>query len=104
MTPIEEKLKMKIAAVEPFSREELEAAKKVLPRDADVLTEIHKRIMGEFNFMVELSIVEGLAGHVEQAVLAHKLSYQCMQINGMLMERARGEGPMEHWIDARERK
>jgi hypothetical protein len=101
MTKIEEQIKAKIAAVEPFSKEEMEAAKKDLPRDADVLMAIHKRIVTEFSFLVEAAIVEGLVGNIEQSVLYHKLSFQCLQINGILMEHARGEGPSEYYLTAR---
>lgn len=101
MTKIEETLKQKIAAVEPFSREELEAAKASLSRDADRLFDIHKRVMSEFSFLVEASIVEGASGNIEQSVLYHKLSFQCLQINGMLMECARGEGANEYYLTAR---
>lgn len=101
MTATEEKLKAKIAAVEPFSKEELEQAKKTLPRDGDVLLDLHNRFMKEFTFLVEASIVEGVAGNLEQSVLYHQLSFQCMQLNGMLMERARDEGPMMYYLNAR---
>ena len=103
MTEIEQKLKTKINACEAFSREELEEAKKSLPRDGYVLIATHQRIMAEFTFLVEAAITEGLTGRIEQAVLYHKLSFQCLQINGMLMEHARGEGPSEYYLDARPR-
>lgn len=98
---IHEALKAKIAAVEPFSKEELEAAKKQLPREGQFLLELHRSFMKEFSFLVEASIIEGLSGNIEQSVHYHKLSYQFLQFNGMLMEHARGEGPMEHYMEAR---
>lgn len=100
---LEDKLKIKIAAIEPFSISELTGAKAELIRDADVLITIHKRVMQEFSFLVEAAIVEGLAGNTEQAVLFHKLSFQCLQINGMLMEHARGEGPMGYYLTAKKK-
>lgn len=101
LTKIEQLRRTRAAAVEPFSVSELEGAKAELIRDGDVLMAIHKRIMGEFTFLVEAAIIEGLAGNIEQSVLFHKLSYQCLQINGMLMEHARGEGVNEYYLNAR---
>lgn len=104
MIRIEQHLKNKIAAVEAFSADELEAAKKELPRDYDVLSEVASRIIKEFAFLVDAALVEGLRGNTEQSVLYHKLSFQCLQINGMLMEQARGEEINEYYLTARKHK
>lgn len=87
-----------------YDRSELEELKKTLPRDAEVLMKIAERIAEEFKFLVEASIIEGIAGNIEQSTHYHKLSFQCLQINGMLMEHARGEeGPMEYYTEARKK-
>lgn len=101
MTKIEQALKDKIAAIEAFSKEELEAAKKDLPRDYDVLAGVANRVLHEFAFLVDAALVEGLRGNIEQSVLFHKLSFQCLQINGMLMEHARDEKTNEYYLTAR---
>lgn len=87
-----------------YSSERLEELKKTLPRDADVLIAIAERINKEFQFLVEASIIEGVSGNIDQAIHYHKLSFQCLQINGMLMEHARDEGSMEYYMDARKKK
>lgn len=102
MTEVEKELQAKLAIIsEAFPRERLEELKKNLPRDYEVLSAIAQRIQSEFAFLVDAAIMEGLRGNIEQSVLFHKLSFQCLQINGMLMEHARNEGPNEYYLDAR---
>lgn len=104
MTEVERELQAKLAVVsEAFPKERLEEMKKNLPRDYDVLRALQQRIATEFDFLVDAALTEGLAGNFEQATLYHKLSFQCLQINGMLMEHARSEGPMGYYLDARKK-
>lgn len=99
---IVETLKSRIEAAEPFTKEQLDELRKSLPRDADVLIEMSKRILEEYSFLMESSIINGVAGNFEEAILHHKLSYQCLQCMGLLMEQARGEGCSEHYLTAKE--
>ena len=104
MTEVERELQAKLATVgEAFPKERLEELKKTLPRDYDVLRAMQMRIAKEFDFLVDAAITEGLAGNIEQSTLYHKLSFQCLQINGMLMEHARGEGSMEYYLDVKKK-
>lgn len=98
---ITQALKDKINAAEPFSAEQLERLKKTVPRDAEIIWQCAQQSIKEYVFFVECSIVAGVGGQVEQAVHHHKLSYQCLQITGALMELARGEATMEHYIEPR---
>lgn len=82
----------------------LDLLRQSAPRDASVIWECAQVGIKEYSFLVECAIVEGASGNVDQAVLYHKLSYQCLQVIGGLMEKARGEGPMEHYLSARESK
>lgn len=99
---INEQLKEKINAAEPVSREQLEGLKKSVPRDAEIIWQCAQQWIKEYAFLVESAIVLGASGDVEGSVLHHKLSYQCLQISGALMELARGEAnPMEHYLEPR---
>lgn len=98
---IVEALKSRIEVAEPFTTEQLDALRKSLPRDADVLIEASKRIMEDYNFLIESSIIAGVSGDFDEAVLHHKLSYQCLQCMGLLLEQARGEGCSEYYLTAR---
>lgn len=95
-------LKDKINAAEPFTKEQLEALKRTLPRDAEIIWQCAQQSIKEYITLVECAIVAGASGDTEQSVHHHKLSYQCLQITGALMELARGEAtPMEHYLEPR---
>ena len=98
---ITQALKDKINAAEPFSKEQLENLKKTVPRDAEVIWQCAQQSIKEYVFLVECAIVAGAGGDIQQSVHHHKLSYQCLQITGALIELARGEATMEHYIQPR---
>lgn len=99
---INDALKAKINAAEPLTREQLDQLKKSIPRDAEIIWKCAQQWIKEYAFLVESAIVLGASGDIEQAVHHHKLSYQCLQVNGALMELARGEAkPMEHYLEPR---
>ncbi len=98
MTEIEKEL-AKLS--EAYSKERLNELRGSLPVDGKALLAIASEVIKEFSFLVEASIVEGAAGNTAQAVHFHKLSFQCLQLNGLIMERARSEDKMEYFLDVR---
>lgn len=89
---------------EGLSRERLEEIKKTVPRDAEVIWESAKRAISEYAFLVESSIIQGVAENWGESVLHHKLSHQCVQIVGAMMEQARGESSNEYYLSDRKRR
>jgi hypothetical protein len=90
-----------LARIESYSANRLEELKKNVPRDAAVIWECAKRALNEYAHLVESSIIQGVLGDLDESVLHHKLSSQCVQIIAALMEQARGELTNEYYLTPR---